>query len=101
MITGDVIENEQRAVWKLCRDSNRHLIAVLGLGIIDSHYFIDMELCDKNLEQYIQTSNVDIEGIWAIMRDVTDGVAFIHSHKEVHRDLKPRNSTHYSPFPGC
>lgn len=29
--------------------------------------------------------------IWRIMEDITSGIAFIHFHKEVHRDLKPRN----------
>jgi len=100
-VTGEAVVNEQRAVWKLCRESNKHLVAVLGVGIIDSHYFIDMELCDRNLEEYIQTSDVEINGVWGIMRDITDGVAFIHSHKEVHRDLKPRNSTPSSPSAGC
>jgi len=59
-----------------------------------SHYFIDMEFCDKNLEEYIhETSNFEIDRIWSIMKDISDGVSFIHSHDEVHRDLKPRNST--------
>jgi serine/threonine protein kinase len=26
-----------------------------------------------------------------IMEDITNGIAFIHSHNEVHRDLKPPN----------
>jgi serine/threonine protein kinase len=88
------VENEQRAVVKLCQDSHKNLVAILGLGKFDSsHYYIDMELCQSDLEQYIQTSNVEIDRIWGIMRDISDGVAFIHSHNEVHRDLKPRNST--------
>ena len=37
---------------------------------------------------------VDGNDIWKIMRDVSDGVAFIHNHMEIHRDIKPTNSTH-------
>src|SRR5271154_2495645 len=29
-----------------------------------------------------------------IMRDIVNGVAFIHRNNEVHRDLKPRNGTY-------
>ena len=95
MITEDAIQNEHRAVVKLCRDSNKHLVAVYSLGKFtdSSQYFIDMELCDMNLEQYIQTSPVEIDRIWEIMKDISDGVTFIHNHNEVHRDLKPRNGT--------
>jgi serine/threonine protein kinase len=71
-----------------------------------------MELCDLNLAAYIARdwtkvdrrkvlNFVDIEElpltfqldqIRGIMKDVTSGLAFIHSHREVHRDLKPKNS---------
>jgi serine/threonine protein kinase len=65
------------------------------------YYFIDMELCDKSLDQYISDfhSTPDTNAlkedtatsIWNIMKDVTDGVSFIHSQSEIHRDLKPQN----------
>ena len=68
-----------------------------------------MELCDLDLATYLdrqwspvemertpigmdQNRNMRMEQVWKIMMDVTSGLAFIHSHKEVHRDLKPRNS---------
>ena len=72
-----------------------------------SYYFIDMELCDINLEIHIErqrneaiekklsfsgtSSRSKIKQIWDIMLDTTNEVAFIHSQKEIHRDLKPRN----------
>lgn len=96
------IQNEFRAVEKLCRDLNNHLVAVYRHGkLLDSpYYFIDMELCDMNLDQYIhreQSHGVDLSRlnvieIWVIMRDISNGVAFIHYHLEVHRDIKPTNS---------
>jgi serine/threonine protein kinase len=61
-----------------------------------------MEFCDKSLDQYIfdfhstPDTNALKEGtatIWKIMRDITDGVSFIHSQSEIHRDLKPQNGT--------
>ena len=68
-----------------------------------------MELCDINLDCYIERQRNEaiekelsylaainsfrMDQIWDIMQDITNGVAFIHSEKEIHRDLKPHNST--------
>jgi serine/threonine protein kinase len=107
--TIDHVLNELRAVEKLCQNTmNKHLVIVHSQGRLpDSpYYFIDMELCEKGLDQYItdyhsqhistgtpsQNSQGAMSEIWRIMRDVTDGLTFIHSHSEIHRDLKPQNS---------
>lgn len=103
------IQNEFRAVEKFGRNINNHLITVYHHDkLLDSpYYFIDMELCDMSLDQYIyevqldrdlhfQNSlpvRLDVSDIWKIMRDISDGVAFIHNHMEIHRDIKPTNST--------
>ena len=81
---------------------------------LPSYYFIDMELCDMNLECWIERkwdlvlekklpyltgnfpSRTRMAEIWDIMEDVTNGVTFIHSMKEIHRDGKPRNSKPHS-----
>jgi len=36
--------------------------------------------------------------MWEIMGDLIKGVKYIHKLKEVHRDLKPRNSNSSYPF---
>lgn len=105
------ILNEFRAIEKLCvRSSDKNIIAVYRYGkLVDSlYYYIDMELCDLNLEEYIYESldlkesftnhhrcslpPLHTKGIWQIMHDISQGLAFIHENKEVHRDLKPKNS---------
>ena len=110
-VSSNDIENEVRAIKKLCgHDAHPNIVEVLRLGVLvgSPYYFIDMELCDMNLENYIYNnspkreslprfvktapSSVKASQIWNIMRQVASGVAFIHSHEEVHRDLKPRNS---------
>lgn len=95
------VQNEIRAVTKLC-GFGRHdnILPVLRCGKLSaSFYFLDMPLCHLNLEGWINGTRIPrhekssfMGEIWKIMRDVTNGLSFIHSENEVHRDLKPRNS---------
>jgi len=77
-----------------------------------------MELCDFNLETYILqdrkpdvackvphfscfdvlTPHQRLAQLLTIMRDIANGVAFIHRNNEVHRDLKPRNGASLPKF---
>ena len=74
------------------------------------YYFIDMELCDLSLQAYLYPhSSISTTGlglppflkdlpssllavhIWNIMKQIANGLKFIHEHSEVHRDIKPSN----------
>jgi serine/threonine protein kinase len=78
------------------------------------YYFIDMELCDMSLQEYLYPDSLQattvlglppfmkdlpdssIEGhIWGIMTQISSGLKFIHSHSLVHRDLKPSNGNSF------
>jgi serine/threonine protein kinase len=69
-----------------------------------------MELCDFSLATYISGEDVPILENWtvarsqkafskavaSIMREIVDGLIFVHGHDEVHRDLCPQNGDfHY------
>jgi serine/threonine protein kinase len=106
------VQNEIRAVEKLCKPgTHENLVALIRHGQLPpSYYFLDMELCDLNLEVWIGkkwtaamkgtvpyfTANppphIRMAHMWKIIMDITRGVAFIHDHGEIHRDLKPSNS---------
>jgi len=100
------VENEVRAVEKLCTNQHTNLVQVFDLGQMRSNstfYYIDMELCDISLGEYMQgsqTTNLvswnefrnDLENLSIVSEDIIDGLIFIHSNDEVHRDLSPQNS---------
>ena len=117
----EAIQSEVQAIAKLCNvGAHENIVAMLRHGTLDSspYYFFDMELCDSNLEQYIprlwelsalekmHTDYLDrpivdwnkkVQDIWIIMQHIASGVAYIHLHGMIHRDLKPRNSTYTPP----
>ena len=90
--------------------AHNHIVEILGHGSLGQHtssYFIDMEYCDMNLDEYLRgTASVSAfpdyktsikEGslsffICAIVQEILSGLVFIHGHGKVHRDLKPQNS---------
>jgi serine/threonine protein kinase len=110
--TAEHILREIKALEGLCRDRvHANIVAVLKHGILDrGFYFLDMELCELSLDNYIQMSwtqmmkenvphltssdlppKTKTSHVWEIMEDITQGVAFIHQRGWIHRDLKPRN----------
>ena len=106
---------EVRAIDKLFKTGiHENLVAVIAHGTIleSPFYFIDMELCQGNLEDFLQgrhpetfrlSANPHFFGLefeadarwigtaWDIVEQITSGIQFIHGCGEVHRDLKPRN----------
>lgn len=114
-MTRNEIESEARAAKDLSEPGVKNIVSVMKFGDLPEsvYYFIDMELCDLDLDRYIarkwppglQSSvpyfkNVDIlepvdaiARIAEIMLDICSAVAYIHDRQYVHRDLKPQNGT--------
>ncbi|XP_075265477.1 serine/threonine-protein kinase atg1-like [Convolutriloba macropyga] len=52
-----------------------------------------MELCDSNLENYIEMKEKKVHPIEVshFLKQMANGLKFIHDHGFIHRDLKPNN----------
>jgi serine/threonine protein kinase len=107
--------NEARAIDKLQSSGTcQNLVAVLRHGWLreSTYYYLDMELCQGNLEDYIEDSDIftyttienprlldakfgrhGIWNTWDIMEQIASGLEFIHNCGHVHRDIKSRNGT--------
>ena len=57
--------------------------------------FIDADLKTVLKSQYLNPAcpedGLECLSLWRIMHDITCGLAHIHRHRELHRDIKPRN----------
>jgi serine/threonine protein kinase len=113
--TWETVKCEASAIIKLsAQGGHKHIINFLRLGELrhSAYYFIDMELCDLNLETFVHSPSpsptnpsesipyfirdrpppIKAQQIWNVMRQITCGTEYIHSLNLVHRDLKPANN---------
>jgi serine/threonine protein kinase len=116
-VTLENIQNEIRAASKLCTPpTHKNIVGMLKHGRFSAafgRYFLDMELCDLNLEDHLGQlgptekilphldhlpSWMRMQAVWRIIEDISGGVIYIHSNGEIHRDLKPQNSTYSFPM---
>lgn len=108
------IENEIEMIKQLATGTHEHIIEVLSHGYLRTdHYFIHMEYCDIDLDQYIH-DRIPVDSLMDYRTAITDGylsfyicailqqlisaLVWIRKHRKVHRDLKPKNSKIYLLF---
>jgi serine/threonine protein kinase len=101
-----LVDNEVRAIGKLCHGGHKHIILRVANFPDHSYAYIDMEICDFNLEAFNKSNWNSIQktcpilqapgclslDILNIMKQIANGLTYIHSRGEIHRELKPRNS---------
>ena len=109
--------------------AHRNIVSILDHGKFDDwtrDYFIDMELCDGTLRNYIDyhyhKTSIEptpvsfnsipafppifvqrdcdllmrLRNMWAIGVHMASGLEFLHVHNLVHRDLNPCNGTSFA-----
>jgi serine/threonine protein kinase len=120
--TEEQIAEEIAVIVKICMSKHRNIVEVLRHGWFESNAdgYIDMELCDLTLDNYIHnrasligqhfdfsnhaplvvsddcSAHLDLLNIWTIINDIAQGLEFIHQQHYTHRDIKPPNGNSYS-----
>src|SRR5271169_6728538 len=119
-----LVESETRILLELHEAGDHgNIIRILQYGWLPkphSYFYIDMDLCDSNLHDYIYNTRktyeprdpfhqdpnpayiprelphnmIKLRNIWTIIIHISDGLRFIHANGQAHRDLKPRNGNH-------
>ena len=97
---------------------HRNIVTVLRQGCLGPPFdwsYIDMELCDMNLHDYIHSERPSsllkhgnpvfipngpdphsfMSNVWIVIFHITEGLEFIHRHGQIHRDIKPKNGTYF------
>jgi serine/threonine protein kinase len=112
-VSRHVIDKEARAIIKICGpQSHENIVEALRIGELrhTRYYFIDMELCDLTLTQYIYGPSISApeavpyfikdapsmlkaQQIWNVMINIANGLKYLHSLNMAHRDLKPDNGS--------
>lgn len=77
-------------------ESSSNLIHESGassVGNSDRHLFIQMEYCCSTLRELIDKGELwkSPQDIMRLLRQLLEGLAYIHGKKVIHRDLKPAN----------
>jgi serine/threonine protein kinase len=107
-----ILEREVKAIKKLCGPAaHPNIVQVVDHGLLWScdFYYIDMELCNMSLDDYLHPKHPPdastllpcfVKGggsdslvqMWTIMSQIARGVDYIHRLHKIHRDIKPANS---------
>jgi len=57
--------------------------------IEDERLYIQTELCETSLEKQLESGHrLEIEGVYAFLRQTLLGLEILHQHKLVHLDIK-------------
>ena len=70
---------------------HKHVLKLHEYHTEDNLVYFILELCDGNLDEIVKDMDVDFHTCLSHMRDISDGIKYLHSKRIVHRDLKPEN----------
>jgi serine/threonine protein kinase len=82
-------------VAKLGQTRHAHIVQIFDFGHIlpnSGFLFVDMELCAVSLGRCIEELGESFrrpEGVCDVMKQITDGLVFIHGQGKAHRNLSP------------
>ncbi len=68
-----------------------HVVAMLGTSISETHLGIQLELMEGSLDRLLQRRALSPPEVWAVLAQAAAGLAHVHAHGLLHRDVKMEN----------
>jgi len=74
---------------------HKNIVKLLDIVPLETKLYLIFEYIDKDLRKFIDSiqpnEKINSDTTRSIMFQILKGIAFIHSHKILHRDIKPQN----------
>jgi len=70
---------------------HKNIITLYDTIYTEKHVFLVLELCDTDLNNYIQNNTISEKDTKFIIRQIIEAIKYIMDNNIVHRDLKPHN----------
>ena len=77
--------------WIEVNNTNCELIQINNENYYSISLFIQTELMDMSLREYLDTYKLNFETKQFIIKNIINGVKYLHDNNIIHRDLKPEN----------
>ena len=68
-----------------------HILPVISAGVREGLVHYIMPFIEGESLRRDSSPNADADGVRAMLREVTDALAYAHRHGIIHRDIKPEN----------
>ena len=77
--------------WIELNDSESDIVQIKNTNYYSICLFIQTELMDMSLREYLDTFQIEYDTKQFIIKNIVNGVKYLHDKNIIHRDLKPEN----------
>lgn len=86
-----IVERFKREAKLLAGLDSSQVIKVLDFGTYDNYFFISFEYFKSNNLRKIFQRKLTLDEKYSLVKQLFEGLKYIHDNKIIHRDIKPEN----------